>query len=135
MRPAPRFEISRLLVGAFGLVTLIAVALSMAAGLLVTASLFIADRAPQSPTFLWIHLIVSLVFLVLGILLAGIGREVFGLARIAAPASDPWAGALRMRLVRLLALLTVAGLGLSGILAILTYGILSRIDEGFAVFG
>ncbi|PHQ70720.1 MAG: hypothetical protein COB97_04135 [Paracoccus sp.] len=113
----------------------IAVALSMAAGVLVTASLFIAERAPQGTTFLWIHLIVSGVFLVLGFLLAGIGREVLGVVRTAAAASDPWAAALRKRLARLLILLTVAGLGLSGILALLTYGILARIDEGFAVFG
>jgi nitrogen fixation/metabolism regulation signal transduction histidine kinase len=135
MKQAPRSEVTCLLKGAFGLVSTIAVALSMAAGVLVTASLFIAERAPQGTTFLWIHMIVSGVFLVLGLLLAGIGREVLGVVRTAAAASDPWAAALQKRLARLLILLTVAGLGLSGILALLTYGILARIDEGFAVFG
>ncbi len=135
MKPVHRLGMVRLLAKVFGFVTTIAVALSMAAGLLVTASLFIAERAPQSPTFLWIHLVVSGVFLVLGLLLAGIGLEILGVARIAATAAEPWPSAFRTRLTRLLIFLTVAGLGLCGILAILTHGILSRMDEGFAVFG
>lgn len=135
MRPPPRFAVMRLLAGAFGLESTIAVALSMAAGLLVTASFFIPERAPPGPTFVWIHLIASGVFLVLGFLLAGIGVEVFGVVRTAAAAADPWIGALRQRLACLLILLTVAELGFSAILALLSWGILSRIDEGFAVFG
>jgi hypothetical protein len=125
----------RFLAKVFGFVTTIAVALSMAAGLLVTASLFIAERVPQGPTVLWIHLVVSGVFVVLGLLLAGIGLEILGVARIAATTKDPWASAFRTRLTRLLILFTVAGLGMCGILAILTHGILSRIGEGLAVFG
>lgn len=126
---------TRILPRAFALLTTIAVALSIAAGLLVTASLPIAESAPTGLTILWIHLIVSGVFLVLGLLLTGIGIQVLRIVKIAATAAGPWAGALRMRLTRLLILLTVSGLGLSGILAILTWGILSRIDEGYAVFG
>jgi hypothetical protein len=48
---------------------------------------------------------------------------------------QPQGDALRGKLGRLMALLTVTGLGLSGFLAMLNYAILARIDQGFAVFG
>lgn len=120
---------------AFGLIATVATALSLTAGLLVTISFFIADRAPQGSWSLAVHLVISGVFLMLGILLAGIAMQVLGLAKIAGSA-----GATRMRVLskgitRLMILLSIVGLGLSAILAILTYGILARIDEGFAVFG
>lgn len=120
---------------AFGLVATVATALSLTAGLLVTVSLFIADRAPQGSWSLAVHLVVSGVFLMLGILLAGITMQVLGLAKIAVSAGAARMHALSKGITRLMLLLTVVGLGLSAILAILTYGILSRIDEGFAVFG
>lgn len=50
--------------------------LSTAAGALVTASLFIASRAPQSTKFLGISLVVSAVFLGVGLVLLGIQRHV-----------------------------------------------------------
>lgn len=120
---------------AFGLVATVATSLSLFAGLLVTVSLFIADRAPQGSWSLAVHLVVSGVFLMLGILLAGITMQVLGLAKIAVSAGATRMHALSKGLTRLMILLTIVGLGLSAILAILTYGILSRIDEGFAVFG
>lgn len=78
--PGNGLGVMGVLIRAFGVVATIAATLSVAAGLPVTASLFIADRAPQSPTFLWIHLVVSGIFLVLGLLLAGIGVQVIGAA-------------------------------------------------------
>lgn len=120
---------------AFGLIATVATALSLTAGLLVAVSLFIAERAPQGSWYLALHLIVSGVFLMLGMLLAGITMQVLGLAKIAVSAGSPPMHALNKGIRRLMILLSVVGLGLCAILAILTYGILSRIDEGFAVFG
>jgi hypothetical protein len=69
---------------AFRLVYLCAALLASAAGVLVIASLFIADRAPQSTEFLGIHLAVGAVFLGVSVLLAGIQRHVAGIAALAA---------------------------------------------------
>jgi hypothetical protein len=78
---------------------------------------------------------VSGVFLVLGLLLIGIELQVVGIARIAAAPENEIVSRLGTRVVRLLILLVIAGLGLSGLLAIVNYAILARIDQGFAVFG
>ncbi len=75
------------------------------------------------------------VFLVLGLLLIGIELQVVGIARIAAAPENEIVSRLGTRVVRLLILLVIAGLGLSGLLAIVNYAILARIDQGFAVFG
>ncbi len=125
----------RPLTHAFGFLFTAAAGLCLAASLLVTASLFIADRAPTSLEFLGISLFVSGVFLAIGLLLVGVVVQVVGIARIAA-ATEPAAGeGLRRRVARLLLLLVVAGLAMCGLMAIVVYGILARIDEGFAVFG
>lgn len=123
----------RLLTFIFALVFTGAAVLSASAGILVTASLFIADRAPQSTEFLEISLFVSGVFLALGMLLAGIELQIFGIARLSEDRERD--AGLRTRVRRLLILLVIAGVALCGFLAVLTYAILARIDQGFAVFG
>ena len=124
----------RVLTGGFRFLFTAAAMLSVAASLLVTASLFIADRAPRSAEFLVISLLVSAAFLALGLLLAGMLVQVAGIARMAS--DEPTTAALLgRRVARLLMLLAVAGLGLCGLLAVVVYAILARIDQGFAVFG
>jgi hypothetical protein len=110
--------------------------LSGAAGVLVISSVFIPDRAPRSTEFLGIHLGVGVVFLALGVLLFGIQRHVAGIAVLAARGHD--AGTMQelaVQLNRLLAHLLAGGAFLCAVLGIMAYGILSRIDQGFAVFG
>jgi hypothetical protein len=113
----------------------VAAALSGIAGLLVIVSLFIADTRPQTDTFLGIHLFVGGVFVALGLLLLGIMLQVAAIARIARAQEGAVAASLREKVRWLLLLLLAAGLFLCLVMAIVTYGILSRIDEGFAVFG
>lgn len=120
----------------FRLIYLFAALLSTAAGMLVIASFFIPDRAPQSTEFLGIHLAISAVFLVVGVLLFGIQRHVAGIAALAVQghAADTSQG-LAAHLSRLLAYLLAGGALLCAMLGAMTYGILARIDQGFAVFG
>lgn len=119
----------------FALLFTTAGALSGTAGLLVTASLFIADTSPQSNAFLNIHLFVSGIFLGMAALVFAIELQVYGLASAVRALDDGTGRQVRSRLIRLLALLGIAGVFLCGLFALVTYGILARIDEGFAVFG
>lgn len=111
-----------------------AACLSMAAAALVVASRFIADRAPQSTEFLGISLVVGFIFMGIGVLLLGIGRHVTAVARLSRDRrfADHH---LATHVNRLMALLLAAGAIVTGVLALLTYAILARIDQGFAVFG
>jgi cytochrome b561 len=109
--------------------------LSGAAGVLVIASFFIQDRAPRSTEFLGIHLAVGTVFLCLGVLLLGIQRHVAGIAALAYGHDGETAQDLAAHLNRLLAYLLVGGALLCAVLGMMTYGILTRIEQGFAVFG
>jgi hypothetical protein len=103
---------------------------------LVVASFFIPDRAPRSTEFLGIHLAVGAVFLGLGVLLLGLQRHVAGIAALAAYGHDAeTAQELAAHLNRLLAYLLAGGAFLCAVLGAMTYGILERIDQGFAVFG
>jgi hypothetical protein len=113
----------------------VAAALSGIAGFLVIASLFIADTRPQTDTFLGIHLLVGGVFVALGLLLLGIMLQVVAIARIARAQEGAVAARLRDKVRGLLLLLLAGGLFLCLVMAIVTSGILARIDEGFAVFG
>jgi hypothetical protein len=120
----------------FRLVYLCAALLASAAGVLVIASLFIADRAPQSTASLGIHLAVGVVFLGASVLLLGIQRHVAGIAALAANGHTAEASQkLAVHVSRLLAYLLAGGAFLCAVLGLATYGILARIDEGFAVFG
>jgi hypothetical protein len=120
----------------FRLVYLCAALLSSAAGVLVVVSRFIAERAPQTTEYLGIHLAVGAVFLGVGVLLAGIERHVVGIAALAmhGDAAETAQG-LAAHLSRLLAYLLAGGGLLCAVLGAMTYGILTRIDQGFAVFG
>lgn len=120
---------------AFSTSLAVAAALFGAAGLLVIASLFMADTRPETNAFLGIHLVVAGVFIALGLLLLGIQLEVAAIATMALAREGADAARLRRRVRRLLVLLLAGGLFLCLVMAIVTYGILARIDEGFAVFG
>ncbi|TCO71563.1 hypothetical protein [Rhodovulum euryhalinum] len=119
----------------FRAVYLVAMAFSLSAGALVTASLFIADHAPQSGTFLGISLAVTAIFLTLGVLLFGIQRHVAAIAVVARRSDDPTAQNLRPDVARLVAYLLAGGVLLAAMLGVVTYAILARIDQGFAAFG
>jgi len=100
------------------------------------SSFFLPDRALRSTEFLGVHLGVSAVFLALGVLVFGIQRHVAGIAALAARGHDAeTAQELAVQLNRLLAYLLAGGAFLCAVLAAMTYGILERIDQGFAVFG
>jgi hypothetical protein len=119
----------------FRLVYLGAALLSSAAGALVIASRFIADRAPQGTEFLGIHLAVGAVFLGVGVLLLGIQRHVAGIAVLTHGHDGESARELAAHVSRLLVYLLAGGALLCAVLGLMTYAILARIDQGFAVFG
>ena len=100
----------------------------------MTAGFFIADRGVVED-YLVLHLGVSAAFLALGLLLASIAVQSSGLAKRTAGLEYGAAAPLRTHLSRLLLLLAVPGFGLCVVLAVILSGILSRIGEGFAVFG
>jgi hypothetical protein len=125
----------RLLTFAFVFLFTVAAALSVAATILVTASLFIADRAPESTEFLGISLFISGIFLVIGLLLIGIELQVVGIARITATRETEVMERLGRRVSRLLVFLVIAGLAMCCLLGFMTYAVIVRIDQGFAVFG
>jgi hypothetical protein len=118
----------------FRLLYLCAAFLSMAAGALVVASLFVQDRIPQSTQMLGIHLAVGAVFLGVGVLLLGIRRHAAGIAALARGRHGQTAQELALRVDRLLAYLVAGGAFMCLILGAMTYGILGRIGQGFAVF-
>jgi hypothetical protein len=120
----------------FRLVYLCAALLSSIAGLLVVASLIIADRAPQTTALLGIHLAGGAVLLGVGVLLFGIQRHLVGIAALAAHGHNAeTARRLAAHLSRLLTYLLAGGALLCAVLGTMTYGILARIGQGFAVFG
>jgi heme/copper-type cytochrome/quinol oxidase subunit 2 len=119
----------------FRLVYFCAALLASAAGALVILSLFIQDRAPHSTGMLGIHLTVGAIFLGVAVLVLGIQRHLAGVAAVAYGQDGERAQDLVAHLNRLLAYLLVGGAFLCAVLGIMTYGILTRIDEGFAVFG
>ncbi len=123
------------MVTVFRTVYFCAIALSFSAAALVTTSLFIQDRAPQSVEFLGISLAVTGFFLTLGVLLYGIQRHVAAIAAVTRGRDDEAAEKLGSNVTWLVAYLLLGGSILSAVLGFLTYVILARIDQGFAVFG
>ena len=119
----------------FRAVYLCATALCFAAGGLVTASVFMPDRAPKSGLFLGITLVFVGFFLTLGGLLFGIQRHVAGIAAEARRLDDRKKADLATHITRLVIHLLLGGILLCAILGVLAYAILARIDQGFAVFG
>jgi hypothetical protein len=123
------------MVVAFRLLYLCAALLAIAAGALVTASVFIPERAPQNSEMLGVHLAVSAAFLGVGVLLFGIQRHAAGIAALARGQDGEPARALTSHVSRLLAYLVAGGAVLCALLGAMTYGIVERIGQGFAVFG
>jgi hypothetical protein len=120
---------------AFRVVYFLATALFFTAAGLVTASHLIADRGPQSPTYLAISVTVSGVFLAAGLLLLGIQSRTAGIAKRDTARVDADGNGIARHLPVLLVYLMVGGLALCAIMAIATFAILARINQGFAVFG
>jgi hypothetical protein len=119
----------------FRAVYLLGVALCLAAGILVTLSLFIVEGRPPSMDYLGVSLGVSGVFLALAILLFGIQRHGGAVARITITRGQEADADLRSHMAGLLIHMGFAGLLLDVFLAALTYAILMRIGQGSAVFG
>jgi hypothetical protein len=119
---------------ALRLVMLLVAVTAFAAAALVTASLFIAERAPQSGAFLAISLLVSAFFTVKGALAFGLQRQMARL-RDAGATLDAAAGRFGPPFRALARVLLAGGTILAAILLLATYVILARIDQGFAVFG
>lgn len=109
--------------------------LSIIAGTLVITSLFIQDRAPQSSEMLSIHVAVAVTFLGVGGLLLGIQRHVADIAAFVNGKEGEMARKLATPVSRLLMYLLAGGAFLCTVLGLITYAILARIDQGFAVFG
>ena len=128
-------QLSRFMLVIVRAVYVSAALLAIASGVLVTASLFIPDRAPRSLQFLGISLVVSAVFLCVGLLLFGIQGRVAGIAAAVRGQDGDRAPALASHVRWLLAYLLAGGLVLGVALGFMTYAILARIDQGFAVFG
>ena len=116
----------------FSLLYLCAALLSIAAGALVIASLFIQGRAPQSTEMLGVHVAVGAGFLGVGILLLGIQRHVAGIGALAFGKNGEIARDLATHVSRLLGHLLAGGALLCAVLGLMTYAILARIDQGFA---
>jgi len=115
---------------------LLAACLSLAAAALVTASMVIAERAPQTAWFWGITISVSLFFAFLALLLLGIAQHLPAIGRIAHSITDKSASsALRRHWARLAAIMAIAGLLVCLFLMLGVYVVLARIDQGFAVFG
>ena len=112
-----------------------AAGLSLFASLMVTASMFMAERAPHSVRFWIITLVVSLFFALVGLLLVGIGRHLPAIGLLAQSATNDTGILLQGRYRRLAFHMLIGGLILWSLLLLIAYAILSRIDEGFAVFG
>jgi hypothetical protein len=127
--------VTKILLVAFRVVYFLATALFLTAAGLVTASHFIADQGPQSPTYLAISVTVSGVFLAAGLLLLGIQSRTAGIAKSNTATGDANGNGIARHLPVLLVYLIIGGLALCAIMAIATFAILARINQGFAVFG
>ena len=120
---------------AFRAAFLISTALCLTAAVLVTASLFIADRAPQSSRLLAISLAVSAAFVGAGLILFGVQRPLAAIAALLRDGHAERQPEIARHLGALAAHLSFGGAALCLVLTLITYAILARIDQGFAVFG
>jgi hypothetical protein len=118
----------------FSAVAAISAPLALMAAVLIVASIFLTDDTVASG-YLGVHLGVAAVFLVLGLVLVGTTYHAMGVARALPTIADTADGGLTLHLSRLFLMLVVGGVGLLVGLALVLSGILSRIGEGFAVFG
>lgn len=117
------------------LIYILGTGLCMVGAFLITTSLFIADRAPQSNQFLIISLAFSLVLIVVGILLFGIQHHLVRASLLVQSIKGQPSDAMKKNLSRLAICMVLGGIALCLGLALIDYAILARIHQGFAVFG
>jgi heme/copper-type cytochrome/quinol oxidase subunit 1 len=122
------------LIFVFSAIAAISAALALMAAVLIVASFFLAgDRAASG--YLGVHLGVAAFFLVLGLVLGGTSYHARGVSRALDTIDVKADGGLTLHLSRLFLMLVVGGIVLLLGLALVLSGILSRIGEGYAVFG
>jgi cbb3-type cytochrome oxidase subunit 1 len=112
-----------------------AAAVSLFAASMVAVSMLIPGRAPQSAQFWIITIGVGLYLAVVGLVLLGIGRHLPAIGVLAQSMTNEDSALLRNRWRRLMIHMLVGGLMLLPVLLLIAWGILARIDEGFALFG
>jgi hypothetical protein len=118
----------------FRFLFLCAALFSAAAGALIIGSLFIPGLTPPGQ-FIVVSLVVSFVFLGMAMILFGIQKHVNAIAAFANGDASESPPELVTHVKRLLACLLPAGILLCVTLGGMAYGILTRIGQGFAVFG
>jgi hypothetical protein len=112
---------------------LLLAALAAADAVLVIASLFIADRAPLTSQATTVSLVVAALFTMMAGLALALQHSLTRLGRAISSSADeePAGRAFRQLVVTLLFTCLIFG----PLLALVSYAILARIEEGFAVFG
>jgi len=112
-----------------------AAALSLFAASAVTVSMLIPERAPHSAQFWIITIAVGLYFAAIGAVLLAVGRHLPAIGVLAKAMTNDEGTELRSRWRRLAVHMLLGGLLLLPVLLLITWAILARIDEGFAIFG
>jgi hypothetical protein len=112
-----------------------AAALSLFTASMVTVSMLIPERAPQSAQFWIITIGVGLYFAVIGFVLLGIGRHLPAMGVLAQSMTNDYGAWLRSHWRRLAVHMLLGGLLAIPVLLLIAWAILARIDEGFALFG
>ena len=107
--------------------------LSIIASGLITTSFLIADSPPSSPSFFYIGVVVSSILAAAGLLALGIQRRTAAIARLFPDGKDVTGLTVQLRF--LLIYLTIGGVALCIIMVVIVSAVVSRIAEGFAVFG
>jgi hypothetical protein len=113
----------------------LAAALSTAAGLLVMASMLIAEHATQTEVIWGITMTVGILFVSMGVLSLGIAHYLLAIGRLVRTMQNEQAVAVWHNWSRLSIVMTIGGAMLDVFLFGAVYGILDRINQGFAVFG
>lgn len=119
----------------FRIIYVLAACLSGVFGILVIASIPLAQTPKLDPWFLIVSLIVSGISFGLAALLAGVARTLSALMHAVEKRSQTPDPEIVQPLFRLTAWLVVAGLFLLLVLTVLNLGVIIRIGEGAAVFG
>jgi len=112
-----------------------AAALSLFAASAVTVSMLMPERAPHSAQFWIITIAVGLYFAAIGVVLLAVGRHLPAIGVLAKAMTNDEGTELRSRWRRLAVHMLLGGLLLLPVLLLITWAILARIDEGFAIFG
>lgn len=112
-----------------------AAALGLFAASIVTVSILIPERAPNSSQFWIVTIGVGLFLAVVGLVLLGIGRHLPAIGVLAQSITNDDSAQLKSRWRRLAVHMLLGGLLLVPVLLLIAWGILARIVEGFALFG